>query len=978
MDLVRCLIEHFRIGTERGSSWHGDTDATRRRGGLRITWPCVLAAFVVLSSPPSLANYVNFESSHVDPIALTPSASRLLVVNTPDALLEIFNVQPDGSLVPAAAVPVGLEPVTVRARSDSEAWVVNNLSDSVSVIDLNAGAVIATLHVGDEPNDVVFAAGRAFVSVSGEDHIAVFQLADLSLPPVTVPVFGRNPRALAVSNDGAKVYAVVLKSGNQTTVVNANVIESNDADLDPARVAALGIDNMQCDGGPPPAYPDLPPGIQRNPALTDPLDGVPKVGLIVRWDSLLGQWRDEDDQDWTHCLPMRLPDEDLFIIDSSNLAVTSVSGIGTSLFEVSVQPASDLIYVPNTNARNFVRFEHELGLTGHLVDNRLSVIDPSAGHAVTLVDLNTHIDRGSDPTVNLAEREASISQPGMMVWTSDGSKAYVTAIGSRKLFEVDGTCLAGGCIFGPNRSAPRAVETGEGPTGVALNEAAERLYVLNRFSNSIALIDALTLTRLEQVPLHDPSSETILAGRRFLYDAIIGSGHGDAACSSCHISGDMDGLAWDLGDPTGDLVPYTTPNDNVRFIVPLGGAPVTCSPSICAAHEGFDPQKGPMTTQTLRGMLEPLHWRGDRATMNDFNPAFVGLMGTANIAGPGEPPAGLSAADMEAYRQFALGIRFPPNPLRNVDDSLPNVQVQIPETAHTGNPSSGETLFNSGITDAGQPCQSCHTHPFGAAGGQLGGLAPQEPTSAASAALFNGDADESPHSDLKVAHMRNLYAKTGMRFGPDPLNPPDARSGFGLTHDGSVPGMLEFLSISVFTINADQVRDLSAFSLHFPTGTKPCVGQNLTVPEGMPPTGGGDDEMLLVTLEGIADLADPNRHGELVASAPFGDRVRAFHLDNGQWNGDLAGDPPLSTLQLREQATGPVSFLCATIGSGPRLGGNRDEDPALNGDDCAPDDPEIFPGAVEICDGLDNNCDGEIDEVGGCSGEIFSSSFETQ
>ena len=30
-----------------------------------------------------------------------------------------------------------------------------------------------------------------------------------------------------------------------------------------------------------------------------------------------------------------------------------------------------------------------------------------------------------------------------------------------------------------------------------------------------------------------------------------------------------------------------------------------------------------MTTQTLRGMLEPLHWRGDRPTMNQFNPAFA-------------------------------------------------------------------------------------------------------------------------------------------------------------------------------------------------------------------------------------------------------------------------------------------------------------------------------------------------------------------
>ena len=172
-----------------------------------------LLALSILLSPSTRASYTNFEVSHVDPIALTPSGNRLLALNTPDALLEVFDVQPDGSLVFSAAVPVGLEPVTVRARTDDEAWVVNNVSDSIGIVDLNLGLTVETLWVGDEPTDVVFAGGKAFVAVSQEDAVKVFDLGDLDAAPSTVPLFGRDVRALAVSNDGTKVYAVVSALG---------------------------------------------------------------------------------------------------------------------------------------------------------------------------------------------------------------------------------------------------------------------------------------------------------------------------------------------------------------------------------------------------------------------------------------------------------------------------------------------------------------------------------------------------------------------------------------------------------------------------------------------------------------------------------------------------------------------------------------------------------------------------------------------
>jgi DNA-binding beta-propeller fold protein YncE len=926
-----------------------------------------VATALLLAGSRVGADYVNFEAPHVHPIVLTPSGGRLLAVNTPDATLEEFAVAADGSLQPQKTIPVGLEPVTVKARTESEAWVVNYLSDTISVVDLDLGAVVHTLSVGDEPTDVVFAAGKAFVAVSQEDAVKAFSLAALDQAPQQIDLFGVRTQALAVSNDGSRVYAVVRDSGNQTIVVNGVLIR-NFGLWDVLSQGRAGIIFPKCASGHP-TYPPLPAGIVRNPALTDPADGIPKVSVIVQWDAATASWRDDAFQNWNPCLAIRLPDHDLFVIDPGDAVtpasvVSQLDHLGTTLLDVTVNPGNGRLYVPNTDARNFVRFESSL--RGHLVDNRLSIVDPAAGNAVTIVDLNSHIDRASDPATNLFERLASISQPGMMVWNSAGTVGYLSAIGSRKVFRVDGACTSGACIFGSSRAAPDALVVGEGPTGVALDESANRLYVLNRFSNSVALVDTAAFATIGQIPLHDPSSATIRNGRHFLYDGVDSSAHGDAACSSCHVSGDKDGLGWDLGNPAGSLVPYHSPGDNVHFVgIQSDGITVApCDPTIpsappCSSHAGFDPQKGPMTTQTLRGMLEPLHWRGDRATMNAFNATFVNLMGTADVGPINGQPAGLSAENMELFRQFSLGMTLPPNPYRAPDDTIPNALVPIPKHPGTGNPTAGATRFltanTEGGTAPGRTCVGCHSSQFGTSGGKLGGLNPGDPDSAA-AALINGNAvlTRSSHNDLKIAHLRNVYTKIGPFFGP--VNAPkDNKSGFGLSHDGSIPEVLSFLTMNGFGGAVQDTKDEAAFVMYFPGGVKPSVGQNLTLPAGPPPTGTAAQETLLSTLIQVGNLADPGRHCELVAAGRSGGRERTWYLNGGIGAGglfttDVAAEPQVATNDLRQNAEGPITFLCATIGSGVRLGTDRDLDTRFNGDDCAPSDPTTFAVAPEIPD----------------------------
>ena len=209
---------------------------------------------VLLAAPNAFAQnpYLTFDTLQVRPLAVSPDNTRLFAVNTPDNQLEIFDIAVDGTLAHAGSVQVGMEPAAVAARNNAEVWVVNFLSDSVSVVDVSGAVarVVRTLHVGDEPSDIVFAGpggDRAFITTAhrgqntpypdgeydtegiGRADIWVFNATDLggSLggdEETIISVFGDKPRGLAVSNDGSTVYAAIFHSGNQTMTLNSGFV----------------------------------------------------------------------------------------------------------------------------------------------------------------------------------------------------------------------------------------------------------------------------------------------------------------------------------------------------------------------------------------------------------------------------------------------------------------------------------------------------------------------------------------------------------------------------------------------------------------------------------------------------------------------------------------------------------------------------------------------------------------------------------
>jgi len=120
----------------------------------------VLLVFVTSSTadvpaPP----FANFESTQVNPIRLSADTTRLFAVNPANKSLSVFDARQPAHPVLLAEIPVGIGPASVNPRTNDEAWVVNQVSNSISVVSVSKNIVTDTISTGagTEPVDVVFA-----------------------------------------------------------------------------------------------------------------------------------------------------------------------------------------------------------------------------------------------------------------------------------------------------------------------------------------------------------------------------------------------------------------------------------------------------------------------------------------------------------------------------------------------------------------------------------------------------------------------------------------------------------------------------------------------------------------------------------------------------------------------------------------------------------------------------------------------------
>ena len=958
-----------------------------------------LCLAAVLFSSPSAAqsigdspSFVAFESGPVRPLALSPSGDRLFVVNTPDARLEIFQVD-DTGLTHLASVSVGLEPVAVAARSDGEVWVVNQVSDSVSIVDVSGTfdgsappQVVRTLLVGDEPRDIVFAGAardRAFItSAHRGQHRVDPSIADVpgaGDPQMTTPgvgradvwvfdaeapgrgageteafggkplailtLFGDTPRALAVTPDGATVYAAIFKSGNATTTIPEQAVCDG---FDPA---------TPCPG----EFPGAPGGLP-GPADNAEGDPAPEVGLIAKQDPATGAWRDVLGRDWSAAVRFDLPDLDVFAIDAASLeTVEAFPGVGTVLFNMAVNPVSGAVYVTNTEARNLTRFEGpgEHGgstVQGRLHEARVTVLrraEEGGASSVRPRHLNKHIDYALRPAPSRFKKHSLATPLGMAI-TADGSTLYVAAFGSSKI-GVFPTAALEDDSFDPTVLSSGYLDVGGGPSGLLLDETRGRLYVATRFDNAVAALDLASGETIDRVELFNPEPPEVVEGRPLLYDARITSSNGEASCASCHIFADLDEVAWNLGDPDGQVtsspISIFRADDSLAASPPING---TGNP------EDFHPMKGPMVTQTLRGLqgTGALHWRGDRSNgffgqspsdtdlaFRNFIVAFPGLVGRRGM---------ISEAKMGKFADFILRLMLPPNPVRSLDNALDDEQQK------------GFVIFDKRLAAAGglgdRRCRSCHS--LDGQSGHFGTGAKQ--------AFVQGQSQI-----LKVPHLRTLYSKVGMfgmaatdfvRPGGNGHRGPQVR-GYGYTHDGSVDTIFRFLR--AFTFNDDpggvtgfvddaERRQVEKYLHAFENDLAPIVGQQVTLGASSPAAARTRADLLLEragSRYASVRMGDSPPECDLVAHAVVDGAARGFLYDSAGrvFLPDRATEPPLALDALAQRTLadgGGLTLTCLPPGSGERGGLDRDEDGFYDRDELDagtdPGDPLSAPGSAAI------------------------------
>ena len=452
---------------------------------------------------------------------------------------------------------------------------------------------------------------------------------------------------------------------------------------------------------------------------------------------------------------------------------------------------------------------------------------------------------------------------------------------------VAGYCSANVGVWDPAGAFQGAIPTESGPRGVTLAATSARLYVLNRGANSVQWFDVsnpatVPTTSGRTVALRDPTPTRVKAGRQEFLKP--NSALGTTNCATCHIDARFDGIAWNLSQTLAEDTSGLPPAD-------------------------FRDRKGVMLTQSL-AQLEasaPFHWRGEQEDVESFNGAFAGLL-KGQLLGDEE---------LLDLKEYLLSIRLPPNPRQPLNRMLAvgAAPGQVP-------------FFNR--------CVFCHLLPLGTSGDLTENLIGDE----------QGPLDAFPEVDpfaTETAQLRGLWLRGSDECDIDRTGAVERVrvSGYGLVHEGIVDDLDQFLDEFFPDLSADHdaVRD---FVDQLDSGLAPATlfSELLDSATAHTARARAIEEFLLVQADtGWCDVAVRGVLDEGAGMVAVG---LVWRRATATTSGFFATDDDATTpvtwtfAQLEQKAAAGQArlyFVGAPVGSGERLGVDRDRDGLFDRDE---------------------------------------------
>lgn len=752
----------------------------------------VLAAAVLPTTARAQAEFVNYEVAGVAPLASIrvsapngTSRHLLLVCNTPGDRLEVCDATTLGAL---ASIPTGMAPVTVRwHQASATAYVCNFIGDSVTRVGITAAngssgtpnvqvALLATTPVGDEPADILFVPGtdETIVTLRGRSSVTIRRAADLS------PILDRLPLVVAptLADDpylGVRHPTLMHLASDRLLILDRH---SDAPDSGTRRLDLFVADARSAPGGNPLTNPASVEYAIAGLGTAHHAMAVDRAGSLAVIVGSKGMAEHATGESAVAALPTGFVQSWLWVVDlaSSPIAVRAeAAGAGRDKPSINLNRN---YAVPGT-----VAVDPALALAN---PTGVAILEDAAGVLRKLV----LTAQGSDKVAVLAPNPAAAS----------GWRAQQISLPP---------------LAGYSLSSPQAV---------VIDETTSRAFVACR-DNSVAVIDlaAAQATVLGRVVVGvDPTPAAIRTGRRLLYSAAV-SGSGTVSCASCHIDGHTDAIAWDLSSPT-DQRPFS------RTFLDLPA-------NSTFMDTRFAPDKGPMVTQTLRGLVNhpvagaaqamftnaPYHWRGDRPGVADFAEAFVGLLGAATAP---------SGAEMAEFTTFVNTIVHPPNPEQALDRRVAGSLGGSPDDPALGSGAArGMKLFHQQPVVEGLACVHCHAMPDGSS------------NRTTQVVMKNGR-----DHPLEPAALRSIFDREAvLNLGPQaPPEPPLWLQETGLFHTGIAVPVAPLRSINDFLhrrfrddMPADtpaekdlQIADVVAFVRQLDSGTAPLIGRAHTLLAG--------------------------------------------------------------------------------------------------------------------------------------------------